>query len=171
MSVRLGCVCWFKMLESKHSSITTLGVCLIHRLSVTLTTGDTVLSIVDTSWLDGVSSHIKRIKNNPDLRCQLLQLWTSLALEGWPFEAETHHYGFSPPGTCGDQRLPWCWSILLGPSLQPWSQGPSGRWSGDMVAWLICMWARWMCPSGTGHWGITILRTEGSQSELESKWR
>lgn len=28
-----------------------------------------------------------------------------------------------------------------------------------------------MCPSGTGHWSVTFLRTETAESNLESKWR
>lgn len=42
------------------------------------------------------------IRSHEEIKTIWLQ---SFAWEGRPLEAETSHYGFTPPGVCGDQRV------------------------------------------------------------------
>lgn len=60
---------------------------------------------------------------------EIKTIWLqSFAWEGRPLEAETSHYGFSPPGVCGDQRAA---SFALRDSAGP---GPSALEPGGPAA-------------------------------------
>lgn len=167
MSVRLGYVCQFKMFESKHSYITTISVCLIRWLSVTLTTADTVLSIVDTSWLDGVPSHIKRIK--------IIQIWNTSSFNyepalPWrddPLRLKPTIMGLAHQAYMGTSDYPdaevFCWVQAFSPEARGPQAGGAETWWPD---WYACGPGKCALQAqGTGALRIWELR------EVNQNWK